>query len=49
MCSAHRTSMTIHKLLECYNVSHEDQDEENPRNIQIPKTKGKGAMEGLEP
>jgi hypothetical protein len=32
-CSVHRDSMIVHELLECYNVSKEDQDEEDPRNI----------------
>jgi hypothetical protein len=41
VCSAHRTSMKVHELLECYKVVQEDQDEEDPRNIQIPETKGK--------
>jgi hypothetical protein len=48
VCSVHRTSMTVHELLECYNVAQEDQDEEDPRNIQIPETEGKRAVEGPE-
>jgi hypothetical protein len=46
MCSAHRASMTIHELLECYNVSKEEQDEEDPRNIQVPETEGEHIVEG---
>jgi hypothetical protein len=30
--STHRASMTVHELLECYNVSKEH-DEEDPRNV----------------
>jgi len=48
MCSAHRTSMTVYELLECYNVAQEDQHEEDPRNIQLPKIEGKCTVEGLE-
>jgi hypothetical protein len=47
-CSVHRESVTIHKLLECYNVTEEDQEEEDPRNVQVPKTQGDHAVEGLE-
>jgi hypothetical protein len=46
LCSAHRASMTIHELQECYNVAKEDHDEEDPRNIQIPETKGNYTVEG---
>jgi hypothetical protein len=48
VCSVHRTSMTVHELLECYNVAQEDQDEEDPINIQIPETEGKHTVEGPE-
>jgi hypothetical protein len=40
VCNTHNASMTVHKLLECYNVPQEDQDDEDPCNIQVPKTKG---------
>jgi hypothetical protein len=33
ICSAHRESMPFHKLLECYNVTEEDQEKEDPRNV----------------
>jgi hypothetical protein len=46
VCSVHRASMIIHELLECYNVAKEYQDEENPLNIQIPKTEGECVVEG---
>ena len=48
MCSAHRYSMTVHELLECYNVAKEEQDEEDPRNIKVPETKGEHVVEGPE-
>jgi hypothetical protein len=31
--SAHRESVTVHELLECYNVTEENQEEEDPRNV----------------
>jgi len=46
MCSAHKDSMTIHELLECYNVAKEEQDEVDPRNIQVLKIEGECAVEG---
>jgi hypothetical protein len=46
VCSVHRASMTVHEILECYNVSKEDQDEEYPRNTQIPETEGERVVEG---
>jgi hypothetical protein len=36
MCSAHRASMIVHEIMECYNVDKEYQDEDDLRNIQIP-------------
>jgi hypothetical protein len=48
MCSAHRESATIHELLECYNVAKEYQEEEDPRNVQVPKTKGEHIVVGPE-
>jgi hypothetical protein len=38
--NAHKALMTIHELLECYNMDKEEQDEEDPRNVQVPETKG---------
>jgi hypothetical protein len=40
VCSTHNASMMVHKLLECYNVTQEDQDDEDPCNIQVPETEG---------
>jgi hypothetical protein len=40
--------MTIHKLLECYNVTKEEHEEEDPGNVQIPETEGARAVEWLE-
>jgi hypothetical protein len=40
ICSAHRAKMIVHELLECYNVVKEEHDEEDPRNVQVPKTEG---------
>ena len=48
MCSAHRYFVIVHEILECYNFAKEYRDEEDPRNIQIPKTEGKCTVEGPE-
>jgi hypothetical protein len=40
--------MTIYELLKCYNVAKEEYDEEDTRNVQMPKTKGEQAIEGLD-
>jgi hypothetical protein len=48
MCSAHRASMIVNKLLECYIVSKEERDEEDPKNVKVPKTEGEWAIEGPE-
>jgi hypothetical protein len=39
ICNAHNVSMTVHKLLECYNVTQEDQDDEDPRMFKYRKQK----------
>jgi hypothetical protein len=46
ICNAHRASITIHELLECCNIAKEEQDEEDPRKVQVPETKGERAVEG---
>jgi hypothetical protein len=46
MCTGHRASMIVHELLECYNVAKEEHDEEDPRNVQVTKTKGEHVVEG---
>jgi hypothetical protein len=47
VCSTHRYYATIEKVLHCYNVIEEDKEEdEDPRNVQIPKTKGEHEIEG---
>jgi hypothetical protein len=38
--------MTVHKLLEWYNVTKEEYEDEDPRNIQAPKTEGTRVIEG---
>ena len=38
VCNAHDASMTVHKLLECYDVTQQDQDNEDPRKMQVQKT-----------
>jgi hypothetical protein len=40
--------MMVQKLLECYNVTKEEYEEEDPRNVQIPETEGTHAVEGPE-
>jgi hypothetical protein len=48
VCSAHRANMIVHELLECYNVSKEEYDEEDPRNVQVSETEGEWVVEGPE-
>jgi len=48
MCSAHKDSMNVHELLECYNVAKEEQDMENIRNIQVPEIGGERIIQGPE-
>jgi NADH:ubiquinone oxidoreductase subunit D len=45
VCSAHRANINVHELLECYNVAKEEHDEDDPRNVQIPKTEGERVVE----
>jgi hypothetical protein len=40
MCSAHRDSMIVHELMECYSVVKEENDEEDPMNVKVTKTQG---------
>jgi len=46
VCDTHNTSMMVQRLLECYNVTHEDHDDEYPYNIQVPETEGEQSVEG---
>jgi hypothetical protein len=46
VCSAQRANINVHQLLECYNVAKEEQDEDDPRNVQVPETEGEKAIEG---
>jgi hypothetical protein len=48
ICSTHRNSMTVHELLECYNVVKEEHDEEDPSNVKVPEIEGEGVVEGPE-
>jgi hypothetical protein len=48
ICSVHRASMIFHELLECYNVTKEEQGEEDTRNVQVPETEGKCVVEGID-
>jgi hypothetical protein len=45
-CSAHKEFVTIYELLECYNVTEEDQEEEDLRNVQVPETEGERGIVG---
>jgi hypothetical protein len=38
--NAHRDLMIVHELMECYNVSKQEHDEEDLRNVQVPETEG---------
>jgi hypothetical protein len=42
------TTVTVEEVLHCYNVVEEDQEDEDPRNLQIPETEGECAVEGPE-
>jgi hypothetical protein len=46
VCNEHINNMIVRKLLECYNISKEECDEEDPGNVQIPKIEGEQAIEG---
>ena len=48
LCSAHKAKMIVQKLLECYNVKKEEYEDEDPRDVQIPKTEGTRVVEGSE-
>jgi hypothetical protein len=48
VCSVHKTKMIVHELLECYNVDKEEYDEEDPKNVQISKTKGEQVVKGID-
>jgi hypothetical protein len=45
ICSMHRSSMTILEVLECYIEVGEDQEDEHPRNLQIPEMEGEHAVD----
>jgi hypothetical protein len=38
--------VTVQEVLECYNIVGEDQEDEDPRNLQVPETKGEHVVEG---
>jgi hypothetical protein len=40
VCNEHRAKMVVCNILECYNVAKKEYDEEDPKNVQIPKTEG---------
>jgi hypothetical protein len=44
--SAHKDKLMVQKILECYNVTKEEYEDKNPRNVQVPKTKGTHTIEG---
>jgi len=46
MFSVHRDSINVHELLKCYNVSKEEKDEEDPKNMKKTQTEGEPAVEG---
>jgi hypothetical protein len=48
LCSAPRSSTTVQEVLECYNIVGEDQEDEDLRNLQVPKTEGEHIVEGPE-
>ena len=44
----HKYFVIVQEVLECYNVIGEDQDDEDPRNLQVPKPEGEYAVEVIE-
>jgi hypothetical protein len=38
LCNVHKDNMMVQKLLECYNLMEEEYEDEDTRNIQLPKT-----------
>jgi hypothetical protein len=46
LCNTHKANIIVHELLECCNVDKEEQDEEDPRNLQVPETEGEQVVEG---
>jgi hypothetical protein len=46
MYSTPRVTATVEEVLHYYNVVEEDQEDEDPRNLQIPETEGEHAVEG---
>jgi hypothetical protein len=45
-CSVHRESATTHELLECYNITEDDKEEEDPRNVQVSEIEGERDIVG---
>jgi hypothetical protein len=39
-CSTHRESTKTHELLECYKITEDDEEEENPRDVHVSETEG---------
>jgi hypothetical protein len=46
VCNVHKAKMTVHKILECYNITQEENEEEDPRKVQIHETKIAQVVEG---
>lgn len=46
-CIAHGEYATTHELLECYNITEEDKEEEDPRNAQVSEIEGEHDVVGL--
>jgi len=46
ICSDHKDKMTVKKILECYNVTKEEYEEEDLRNVKIPEIEGICIVEG---
>jgi hypothetical protein len=47
-CSAHKAKMIVKKLLEFYNVTKEEYENEDPKNVQIHEIEGTCIVERLE-
>jgi hypothetical protein len=44
----HKSKLTVHKLLEFYNVRKDEYDEGDPRNVEVPEIEGTHEVEGPE-
>jgi hypothetical protein len=46
-CSAQREFVKAHELLECYNITEDDKEKEDPRNVHISEIEWENNIVGL--